>query len=152
MATRKKKSTPRKKTPPKKVEIPKRKWWQIFSPRRPGENILQWAIRQLYLVDSSGNPSITVTILFYVMGIVGVVIGVSIDVALSDVTIMDGEKVITQKRGFSPEIIYLVAGLSVIINMFFKAREGLRKGQEGDDTFLDTVAEKAKEKMGELLR
>jgi hypothetical protein len=114
------------------------KVWRVFLPRKNGkENIFQYVLRQLVLSDSTGNPSWTVTILAFVMALVGVIALYEIKIALSEVlTYHPQTGMIIGKRlqGFSSEFIYLLIVLSAVITTFFNSREKRRFGPNGKCT------------------
>ena len=96
---------------------------KIFPPKKMTENFVQYIIRQTYLSDTSGRPSLTVTILLFVMGIVAYAAGTEFALALSKVTTIkpDGTT-ITAMKGFSSEFMYLLIALSVVITKYFNDR------------------------------
>ena len=106
----------------------------LFPKKDKDENIFQYIARQALLSDSSGKPSWTLTILAFVMGLVGIVTYFACRVAISTVVIFDpatGAKVSEGCKGFQPEFMYLIIGLSVVITFFFQQRTVTKtKGKE----------------------
>jgi len=94
----------------------------MFPPKLQRENILQYILRQFFVPDSSGRPSITVSILFFVMAIVAAVTAVEIENA----------KVLVKEipHGFSSDFMYLVIGLSIVITGWYRQRQNKINGDE----------------------
>lgn len=108
-------------------------WTFAISKPNAKENVFQYMFRQLILTDSAGNPSWTVTVLFFVMIINAVVLYAEYQLALSPVMTYTPEgKIATwQLKGFSTEFYYLILSLSVVITGLFRARQ---KDQSSTDT------------------
>ena len=100
--------------------------WLIPS-KSKSENAIQYLLRQLYLSDSRGLPSITVTILFFVMGIVAAVTGLEIEMAkrMVETTVTMGTTITKTIKplGFSDNYLYLVIGLSIVITSWYRIRQ-----------------------------
>lgn len=95
----------------------------FFPEKKVTENFIQYMLRQIYFSDTSGRPSVTVTILLFVMFIVGIVAGIESTVALSQVkTVKPDGTTITMLKGFGSEFMYLMIALSVVITKYFNDR------------------------------
>jgi hypothetical protein len=97
----------------------------LLPPKTPQENILQYILRQFLISDSSGNPSITVTILIYVMVLIGVVAGVEVRNAMTMVNFYDmaGHIARTAPNGFSQPFLYLIISLSIVITSWYRIKQ-----------------------------
>lgn len=101
-------------------------WRSILPKLSDKENVIQYVIRQFLICDSSGNPSVTTTIIYVVMGLILYVAFINSQVALNMETVIDPEthKVVGQKmQGFSSEFMYLIISLSVVITGLYNARQ-----------------------------
>ena len=107
----------------------------MFPKKTVYENIFQYIIRQFLMPDSSGRPSLTVTILVFVMAIVAVVCFVEIQLAQTIVTKVSklGEKT-TAPLGFSDNFLYLVIGLSIVITGWYRSRQNKINSNEPGKT------------------
>jgi hypothetical protein len=84
-----------------------------FPPKNTQENIFQYILRQFYLTDSKGNPSLTSTLVAYVMILVGIVSLVEIKNAqLHD-----------KVNGFSDMFMYLIIILSALLTREYRNRQ-----------------------------
>lgn len=83
----------------------------LFPKKNEDENIFQYIVRQFYFTDSRGYPSLTVTILFFVMGIV------------LAVTIIECKLALLTQKGFSVSFLSLVISLAVVITTFYRQRQ-----------------------------
>ena len=84
-----------------------------FPPKNLQENIFQYILRQFYLTDSKGNPSLTSTLVAYVMILVGIVSLVEIKNAqLHD-----------KVNGFSDMFMYLIIILSALLTREYRNRQ-----------------------------
>lgn len=97
----------------------------FFPKKNPNENIFQYILRQFWLCDSRGNPSITVTILVYVMALVGAVSYVACKNAMQVITVYDaaGKIVKTIPQGFNDTFLVLVMGLTIVITGWYRQRQ-----------------------------
>ena len=110
-----------------------------------------YAIRQLMMPDSSGNPSLTVTILFFVMGIVGVVTYVETKIALTYKMISTGDGSTSMAlHGYSELFYWLLISLAGVVITYFNSREKRRKAAEGEqeDSMMTNLMNKVKDKIG----
>lgn len=102
---------------------------KLFPRKTASENFIQYIVRQFYVADSNGKPSITTTILMFVMTLVAVIAGVEMTVALSHVKVTAANGTVTESlRGISSEFMYLLIALSVVITKFNNDRAA-RQGQ-----------------------
>ena len=107
----------------------------LFPKKTEHENILQYLIRQLFIPDASGKPSITVTILFYVMLVVGIVTFVETKNAQVITKQTQDNITISQPTGYSENFLYLIIGLSVVITSFYRGRQNkVGSSEEGEKT------------------
>ena len=121
----------------------------IFPKKSPYENILQYIIRQLYIPDSNGKPSLTVTILIYTMILILLVTYVEIKNALVITIIKDNTgNIIQQPTGFSALYLTLIISLSVIITTFYRQRQNKfgssEEGEKLDTTLIQQIIDIAK--------
>lgn len=119
----------------------------LFPKKNDKENIFQYLLRQLYVSDSAGRPSLTVTILMFVMSIVGVVTFVEIKNAITMVKYFDGAGKIIKiaPHGFSDLFMYLVIGLSIVITGWYRQRQNkVFSNEPGEVLPSETAIEKAK--------
>lgn len=120
--------------------------FHFFPKKDRDENVCQYLARQVLLSDSSGKPSWTLTILAFVMGLVGIVTYFACKVAISKAITFDpatGAKVSESCKGFQPEFMYLIIGLSVVITFFFQQRaisKSKDKSVEPDNTPVDIAS------------
>jgi len=124
----------------------------LFPRKSENENVIQYILRQFYLSDSKGTPSLTVTILGFVMLIVGVVTIIEAKMALMPIQVLDatGKIVKTMPNGFSVSFLSLVISLSVVITAFYRQRQ--RGIQETPDQVLDSgLVNKAKDYIKSVL-
>jgi hypothetical protein len=117
-------------------------WEVLFNKKSEKENILQWFVRQFFAVDSSGKPSVTITILFFVMTLIAIVTAIELKVAFSTIVTInsDGGREI-QLKGISDNFYYLLGGLSMVVTYFFNDREkrvhGAAKSEETPTNLLE---------------
>ena len=130
-----KKTTPRKRKKVENESMLVRIVKFLFPKKSVKENILQYIVRQFLMPDSSGRPSLTVTILVFVMAIVAVVCFVEIQLAQTIVTKVSklGEKT-TAPLGFSDNFLYLVIGLSIVITGWYRSRQNKINSNEPGET------------------
>lgn len=115
----------------------------LLPPKKSTENILQYIFRQFLLTDSTGHPSITVSILLFVMILVAWVTYTEVEMAK---TIVNQTPV-----GFSENFMYLIISLSVVITGFYRARQNKHGSSEEGEArpgFVENVIEIVKGKMG----
>lgn len=119
-------------------------FFKLFPRKKANENVVQYIIRQFYVPDSKGTPSLTVTILFFVMVLVSIVTFVECQIALSWVySYAAGVLVNKQLTGFSVSFLSLIISLSVVITAFYRQRQ--RGIPEVPDQVLDVgIVGKAK--------
>ncbi len=96
----------------------------LFNKRQPQESIFNFLIRQFYFSDSNGKPSMHITILVFIMSMIGYMVIIESRVALSQVITQDPEtkKILIGMKGFSSEFIYLMITLATIVTAFFSSR------------------------------
>jgi len=129
----------------------------FFPKKNPNENIFQYVLRQLWLCDSRGNPSITVTILVYVMALVGAVSYVACYNAMQLVTFYDaaGKVIKTAPQGFADTFLVLVMGMTIVITGWYRQRQnkgGLKSDSVGTiPTGPAAIISKAKEIIGNVI-
>ena len=145
------KMSPKKSLKKQKIKIEKT-WYEkardftfgtILLKHSGKENILGWIFRQFLFTDSSGQPSITVTSYWLIMGLIVFVTAKETSIATSFIDKIDPEtgKVIGREmKGYSEYFYYLLFVLASIITGIFAGRE---KNRKGSTTWLDTVKEKA---------
>jgi hypothetical protein len=80
-------------------------------------------LRQLYVADSNGKPSITVTILFYVMTLLAVVTYIESINALKTIEVTTGETVTVAPKGFSDAFMMMIIGLSIVVTTYYRQRQ-----------------------------
>jgi len=106
----------------------------LFPKKSKYENIFQYIIRQFYIPDSRGYPSLTVTILVFVMILTAIVAHTEI-VNAQFITMIKGVKA---PVGFSDTFIYWMIGLSVVITGWYRQRQNKANGN-GEDGILEQV-------------
>ena len=129
----------------------------LFPTKAAKENILQYLFRQVLLPDADGNPSVTTTILFAVMTLIGTIAVVEVKVALStEFVYANGELVSKALKGFSGNFLLMAISLAGVVTYYFQKREQRRK--EGDpnhpeipDIRLPGVLENVKERIASML-
>ena len=95
----------------------------VITPPNPKENIFQYLFRYFLLTDSKGNPSWTITILAYVMILVGFVCYKEFQIAgMYNLNFQDGKLIQQTIIGFSNQFYYLIILLAGLIVFFFKQR------------------------------
>lgn len=108
---------------------------KLFPAIKESENFLQYIFRQLFIPDSKGKPSITVTILFFVMLMVGVVAYTETQNAQVMITQQTEDKVlITKPLGYTDNFYYLVILLSGTITAFYRSRQNKVGSEEPGET------------------
>jgi preprotein translocase subunit YajC len=107
----------------------------IITPPNPKENIFQYIMRYFLLTDSKGNPSWTITILAYVLTLVGFVCYKEFQLAgMYNLTFQDGKLLTQTVIGFSSQFYYLIILLAGLIVFFFKSRgDNNRKKSEKEN-------------------
>lgn len=96
----------------------------LFPPKNEKENIFQYIIRQFYLCDTSGRPSLTVTILVYVMALVGIVTGVILNNSMFVTQMIAADGAVSINLfGIPDAFIYFVIGLSVVITGWYRQKQ-----------------------------
>ncbi len=145
------------KTPPKtcKDRLKRIALW-FFPPKAPTENLIQYLFRQLYFPDSRGRPSITVTILIYVLALVGCVAFVechnAMIIAITKITDAAGKTTITTAPyGFSVTFLTMVIGLTALITGWYRQRQS-KAGEPGENGDInDFIFSKVKEYVTSLI-
>jgi hypothetical protein len=139
-------------------KIYKSKWRRamrfLFPPKKPTENIFQYIVRQCFLCDSTGRPSITVTILIYTMLLFGAVVGVACTNALVMKTITDAAKIVSvEPTGFSDTFLVMMMGLTVILTGVYRQRQkktGADEPGEKEGGITSTIKQFIANKIGNL--
>jgi len=134
-----KKSTKEKiKETPKLCQCKIPKWLRIVKFILPiknaKENLLQYIMRQFLIPDSSGNPSITSTILFFTMALIAAITLTEIknsQVWIS--TVMDKTTTISKPLGFSDHFLYLIILLSGTITAYYRSRQNKLNSNEAGE-------------------
>ena len=99
-------------------------FFTLFPHKNPLESVFQYIIRMFYLSDASGRPSLTSTVLFYVMILVGIVTFIECSIALTPTFIYaNGMLVKAYLTGFSVSFLSLIISLSVVITAFYRQRQ-----------------------------
>ncbi len=130
----------------------------LFPPKNKNENVFQYIIRQFWLCDSRGNPSITVTILVYVLVLVGSVAWIesmnAIKMKTTEIVKASGEIIKTaMPTGFSDTFLVLVIGLTVVITAWYRQRQkisGVEK-QSGCGEVEEGLLDKVKSHVTSLI-
>lgn len=126
----------------------------ILPKKTEQENIIQYFLRQLLVSDSYGNPSITTTILYFVMIIIGVVVWAEVKNSFQVVEVLDKEKGILTKgvKGFSSEFLYLVMSIAVVITYFYRSRQDKFGSEEPGEVIPGSgIVEGIKAKLGSII-
>lgn len=142
---------------PKKIDGFKNFLRHAFPDKKLSENFAQYLFRQMYVPDSNGRPSITTSILMFVMILIGVVAATEITVALSRVTVTapDGT-VTTSLKGVGAEFMYLLIALSVVVTKFNNdratriAKEGVDQRGDAGTAGAEGIIDKAVEMVSKI--
>jgi len=124
-----------------------------FFPRKgTNENVVQYILRQFYLTDSKGTPSLTITILFFVMVLVAIVTFVECQVALSWVYVYSAGALIGKHlAGFSVTFLSLIISLSVVITTFYRQRQNKVGSDEKGEVLSKGMVDQAKSYIDSVL-
>lgn len=124
-----------------------------FFPRKgANENVVQYILRQFYLTDSKGTPSLTVTILFFVMVLVVIVTFVECQVALSWVYVYSAGVLIGKHlAGFSVTFLSLIISLSVVITTFYRQRQNKVGSDEKGEVLSKGMVDQTKSYIDSVL-
>lgn len=104
-------------------EITKSIFQFIFVKPNEKESIIQWLLRNILIPDSSGTPSWTYTLSFWIMIIMSVVTTIEVKVATSLIKVMDpntGKIISEQMKGFDQGFFICVVTLLGAIVFFIK--------------------------------
>jgi len=122
-------------------------------PYNPNEGIVGFTLRQILLPDSTGNPSWTITITFYVLALIAMVSKYEFDMCKSLVEKFDpntGMIISRTVKGFSTEYWALLGTLTVSITYLFRQRnKDINASNENasseNTSIVETVINKATE-------
>lgn len=127
-------------------------FFNFFPKKGVNENVIQYIIRQFYLTDSKGVPSLTVSILFFVMAIVAIVTFVECQIALSCVYVYSaGVLVGKHLAGFSITFLSLIISLSVVITTFYRQRQNKVGSDEKGEVLSKKMVDQAKSYIDSVL-
>ena len=104
----------------------------MFNKPNAKENLFQYLVRHFLFTDSGGNPSWTITILAWVIGLVTWVTITEIKLSHAICTINNNGVITSGPRGFSTEFMYLLLLLAGLIVFFFKLRGPSLPGNTDD--------------------
>jgi len=115
----------------------KQGYLSIFPRKGKNENVIQYILRQFYISDSRGNPSLTVTILVFVMAIVAAVTFVECRMALMMTYVYDaaGRVIGSHPTGFSITFLSLVISMSAILTYFYRQRQNKVGSDESGEVY-----------------
>lgn len=127
-------------------------FFKFFPKKGVNENVIQYIIRQFYLTDSKGVPSLTVSILFFVMILVAVVAFVECQIALSWVYVYSaGVLVGKHLAGFSITFLSLVISLAVVITTYYRQRQNKVGSDEQGEVLSKGMEDQAKSYIDSVL-
>lgn len=107
----------------------------ILVPPNPNESIFQFIIRQFLLPDSSGDPSITITISSIITALCIYVVAISGQIAMTPVIKYDpatGNVISQSVQGFPDPFWYFMITIFAAVTYLYKQR------QESKNTSVDT--------------
>ena len=122
----------------------------LFPVKNEKENIIQYIFRQFYICDSSGQPSLTVSVLFYVMILVAIITFVEVQNAKVWITqTLDDKTVLSKPLGFSDHFLYLAVILSGVVTTYYRSRQNKIGSLEAGERsgLISVVIEKIKNKL-----
>jgi len=120
----------------------------LVVPPSDKEGVIGFVLRQVLLPDSSGQPSWTITITFYVLALIAMVSKYEFDMCKSLVEKFDpntGMIISRTVKGFSTEYWALLGTLTVTITYLFRQRNKDINASTEEPTIVETIVDKAKD-------
>jgi len=120
----------------------------LVVPPSDKEGVIGFVLRQVLLPDSSGQPSWTITITFYVLALIAMVSKYEFDMCKSLVEKFDpntGMIISRTVKGFSTEYWALLGTLTVSITYLFRQRNKDINASTEEPTIVETIVDKAKD-------
>jgi hypothetical protein len=125
----------------------------ILVPPAPGESLFQFIIRQFLLPDSSGNPSITITISSIITAMSMYVVAISSKIAMTPIKKYDpitGKLIMVALQGYPAEFWYFLITMFTAVTYLYKQRQDAKSPIDSGDLDTNTILTKAVEIINKI--
>jgi hypothetical protein len=125
----------------------------LLVPPNPNESLWQFIIRQFLLPDSTGNPSITITIASIITAASMYVVAIASKIATTPLRKYDpttGKLIMESLQGYPSEFWYFLITIFGAVMYVFKVRQENKSSVDTGDLDTNTVLTKAIEIINKI--